>query len=60
MSGGNSLEAVHQFGDYNLEWTLNQEVNMIFLAIELHELGFEVIAYIREDGPHLIEDLACE
>ena len=47
-AGGDALEAVDQLGHGDLRREVHQQVDVVVLAVELHQLGFEVLA----DGPH--------
>lgn len=35
---------------------MHQEMNMVFLAIEFHELGLEIPAYLLEYVPHGVQN----
>ncbi len=47
-SGGHALEGVHQPGHGDLRREVHEEVDVVVLAVELDQLGLEVLAH----GPH--------
>src|SRR5690606_37592851 len=46
--GGHALEGVHQLGHGDLRREVHEEVDVVVLAVELDQLGLEVLAH----GPH--------
>jgi hypothetical protein len=42
--GRHTVEAVDEVRDGHLRWIVDQKVNMVGLAVELHQFGFEVAA----------------
>lgn len=48
QAAGYALEAVHEIGHGHLRWVVHQQMNMIVLAVHLHQLGLEVLAHAGE------------
>src|SRR5690606_27951364 len=46
--GGDALEAVDQFGHGDLRREVHEQVDVVVLAVELHQFGLEVLTH----GPH--------
>ena len=44
---GDAFEAVHQCRDRHLRWVVHQQVNMVILAVELHQFRLEVQTLAR-------------
>ena len=54
-----ALERADQIRQRNLRWEVNQQMNMVVLAIELHQFGVKVMADIGEDSSLTVQQV-CE
>jgi hypothetical protein len=55
-----ALERIHEAGDRDVRRILDQEMNMVFFAVDLAERGSEVPAHVLKDASHPFEVLHCE
>ena len=57
---GHALEAVHAIGDGDLGRILDQQVNVIVLAVDLDPLCLDVGTDLGEDDPQPFDDVVAE
>ena len=57
---GYAFQAINQFRYCHLRRVVHQQVNVIVLSIEFHQLRFKVGAYIGEDFLKVVQNGFCE